>query len=65
MLSDNLDKLDKGPEYKHSGPVPGMSAEQVWERMREYCMYPCHQNAEGLCAFAACPLLKNQEEAKP
>lgn len=31
MLSDNLDKLDKGPEYRYSGPFPDMSIEMCGE----------------------------------
>ena len=67
-LSDNLDKLDKGPEFKYSGP--GMTAPQVWGKLCPQCVWN-DGGADGLvapaclwgnpeyrrAAFAACPLL--------
>lgn len=37
MLSDRLDKLHKGHEYKYSGPVPGITPQRVFDTLSREC----------------------------
>lgn len=63
MLSDNLlVELDRNPAF--------MTAERVWERMRDSCCWQgfthedCarHEEEYAPCAFATCPLLKEAKQ---
>ena len=70
MLSDNLDKLGKWPEFTYSGPAFGPSAERVFDVLSRWCrnVYDgssdrrCFLMHTAPCLLGDCPLLK---EAKP
>lgn len=40
-----------------------LTAEQVWEAMREACHWSLEECGAPSCTFAACPLLKEARDA--